>query len=254
MATILLIGKAGDSTRALYNHLFEHHDVKVIIEKRESRTIFLRRRIRKLGFLTTLGQILFAIYIKIILTPISARLKSRIIEKYDLKFRAIPEKVISRVDSVNSLDARRLVMNSLADLIVVSGTRIISKETLRSSAAPFINIHAGITPSYRGVHGCYWAKVNGEEGLCGVTLHYLDEGVDTGGVIGHSLLVTEHTDNFVLYPLLQLGKGLELLDTFLSGGSFDIIREYRGVSLISNQYYHPTIWTYLYYWFKDGIK
>src|SRR5438093_9923670 len=46
--------------------------------------------------------------------------------------------------------------------VVVNGTRIISEAVLTASDAVFINMHAGITPKYRGVHGGYWALYNGD--------------------------------------------------------------------------------------------
>ena len=42
-------------------------------------------------------------------------------------------------------------------------------------------MHAGITPQYRGVHGGYWAVVNNDPEHCGVTIHFVDKGIDTGG-------------------------------------------------------------------------
>jgi methionyl-tRNA formyltransferase len=35
----------------------------------------------------------------------------------------------------------------------------------------FVNIHVGITPKYRGVHGTYWALVNNDVENSGVTVH-----------------------------------------------------------------------------------
>jgi folate-dependent phosphoribosylglycinamide formyltransferase PurN len=66
------------------------------------------------------------------------------------------------------------------DLVIVNGTRIISKKVLSSINSKFVNIHVGITPKYRGVHGTYWALVNNDVENSGVTVHFVDEGIDTG--------------------------------------------------------------------------
>ena len=59
------------------------------------------------------------------------------------------------------LKNRFLILKELnADVIVVNGCRIISKKILNNVPAKFINTHEGITPKYRGIHGCYWALVN----------------------------------------------------------------------------------------------
>jgi len=44
------------------------------------------------------------------------------------------------------------------------------------------NFHPGILPKYRGSGICSWAIIN-EEKHMGVTLHVIDEGIDTGDII-----------------------------------------------------------------------
>ncbi len=48
-----------------------------------------------------------------------------------------------------------------------------------------VNVHGGLLPGYRGPHVMQWAIINGETET-GVTLHHIDEGVDTGPVIGEA--------------------------------------------------------------------
>ena len=48
---------------------------------------------------------------------------------------------------------------------------------------PVLNYHAGITPKYRGMNGGYWALATGDAGNFGATVHLVDAGVDTGGVL-----------------------------------------------------------------------
>tara|TARA_Y100001938_G_C8084360_1_gene431058 strand:- start:1015 stop:1626 length:612 start_codon:yes stop_codon:yes gene_type:complete len=44
------------------------------------------------------------------------------------------------------------------------------------------NFHPGILPEYRGAGCSSWAIINGEK-ESGVTLHYIDSGIDTGDII-----------------------------------------------------------------------
>lgn len=62
------------------------------------------------------------------------------------------------------------------DIVVVNGTRIINEETINCLHVPMINMHMGITPRYRGVHGTYWALTQGDKEHCGVTIHVIDKG------------------------------------------------------------------------------
>jgi methionyl-tRNA formyltransferase len=96
--------------------------------------------------------------------------------------------------------------------ILVMGTRIIGAEVLRSVDAPFINYHAGVTPKYRGVHGGYWAKAQGDDDNFGVTIHLVDEGIDTGSVLHQARPATSAKDNYSSYPYLQLAAALPLLE------------------------------------------
>lgn len=47
---------------------------------------------------------------------------------------------------------------------------------------PWINFHPGPLPEYKGRNLCYHAIMNGERKF-GVTVHYMDEGFDTGDII-----------------------------------------------------------------------
>jgi methionyl-tRNA formyltransferase len=106
---------------------------------------------------------------------------------------------------------------------------------------------------YRGVHGTYWALVNNDIENSGVTVHFVDEGIDTGNIIKQKQVVPTSKDNFVTYPLLQLSVGIELL--------ISTVEDYFNESIIisnkegqSKLYYHPTIWEYLYYKIVRKVK
>ena len=58
------------------------------------------------------------------------------------------------------------------------------------------------------MHGGYWALVSGHPEACGVTVHLVDEGIDSGGILAQSVITPGPADCFVTYPLMQLGVGL----------------------------------------------
>ncbi|HAI18073.1 MAG TPA: hypothetical protein DCM10_08685 [Xanthomarina gelatinilytica] len=65
------------------------------------------------------------------------------------------------------------------------------------------NFHPGSLPDYRGA-GCYsWAIINEEESF-GITLHVIDEGIDTGDIISHCYFPIEKEDT--AYSLFQKGE------------------------------------------------
>jgi folate-dependent phosphoribosylglycinamide formyltransferase PurN len=167
----------------------------------------------------------------------------------------IPNEVITKINSVNAKKVADIINREKPDYIIVNGTRIISRNVLNSTNIKFINIHAGITPAYRGVHGAYWALVNREKNLAGVTVHYVNSGVDTGEIISQTTIAIDKSDCIITYPIKQLNEGLKLLSDFLKhkeiGGSFTpkLIEVNH-----SEQWFHPGFFQYLYHRIVYGIK
>ncbi|MBD3224251.1 MAG: phosphoribosylglycinamide formyltransferase [Caldithrix sp.] len=70
------------------------------------------------------------------------------------------------------------------DYIVLAGfMRILSPVFIRAYKNRIINIHPADTRQFQGVGGYEWAFENGLQETC-ITVHYVDEGVDTGPIIG----------------------------------------------------------------------
>lgn len=67
-------------------------------------------------------------------------------------------------------------------ILVNSYSMIINPEILKIPEFHVINIHGGILPNYRGANPYQWTILN-EESEAGVTIHFLDHGIDTGNVI-----------------------------------------------------------------------
>ncbi|MFI5347382.1 MAG: methionyl-tRNA formyltransferase [Elusimicrobiota bacterium] len=69
-----------------------------------------------------------------------------------------------------------------ADLaIVVAYGRILKNDALSATRFGFMNAHFSLLPKYRGAAPVQWALVRGEK-VTGVSLFWLDEGMDTGPV------------------------------------------------------------------------
>lgn len=69
------------------------------------------------------------------------------------------------------------------DLIVTCAYgQIIPKEVLDMPKYGCINVHASILPKYRGAAPIQWCLFNNDD-VTGVTIMYMDEGMDTGDII-----------------------------------------------------------------------
>ena len=250
---VMLVGEAKSST-FMYNGLSKDFVIeKVVRETPVSMKQILKNRAKRLGYFNVFGQILFGVLLLPIIRKFSKNKLAKVLETQQLDSKPIPESKIISVKSVNSNESLKILKELNADVIVVNGCRIISKKILNNVSAKFINTHEGITTKYRGIHGCYWALVNKDKENCGVTVHFVDAGVDTGEVLYQATVNPTKNDNFTTYPFYQTAKGIELMKLALNDVNIGTISPKKGVE--GNYiWYHPTIWQYLYYRIFRGVK
>lgn len=88
------------------------------------------------------------------------------------------------------------------DLFVsMSFNQIFKKEIINLPSLGVINCHAGKLPFYRGRNILNWALINDEKEF-GITVHYIDEGIDTGDIINQRSYPI--TDKDTYQTLLEL--------------------------------------------------
>ncbi|MHC5267977.1 phosphoribosylglycinamide formyltransferase [Enterococcus sp. LJL98] len=72
------------------------------------------------------------------------------------------------------------------DLVVMAGyMRIVGDTLLQAYPNKIINLHPSLLPSFPGLHGIRDAFEYGVK-VTGITIHYIDEGVDTGPIIAQA--------------------------------------------------------------------
>lgn len=114
-----------------------------------------------------------------------------------LKFQADKHGIDCLVDkNVNSLDFIEQIKTYCCDLLVsMSFNQIFKEEILNLAPQGFINCHAGKLPFYRGRNILNWALINDEKEF-GITVHYIDTGIDTGDIILQKILPITDSDNY----------------------------------------------------------
>ena len=243
---IVVLAGPGESTNILFHALDAAFGVhRIIVETPVSQKQLLKRRAEKLGWATVAGQIAFKL---LVAGPLSRKSQPRLRalrQAHGLNDEALPPTRTLPVDSVNSPGCIAALQELQPDVVVVNGTRIIAKRVLTSVACPFINTHAGITPLYRGVHGGYWALANDDAAHCGVSVHLVDAGIDTGGIISQALIQPTAADNFTTYPLLQLIAGLPLLVDAVRAALTGTVHLQPAPAGESRLWSHPTLAQYL---------
>jgi len=75
-----------------------------------------------------------------------------------------------------------LIKQMRPDLMIVVGTKKLKPEIFNIPPLGTINVHTGILPEYRGSDSEFWAVYNRDDKI-GVSIHYMEESLDTGDVI-----------------------------------------------------------------------
>ncbi len=251
--SIVMLATDGEATRIVANRLAANFPLQaIVIEPREAVGKFFRRRLKRLGLLRVGGQVAFQLFSRA-LTFESRHRKAEILRRNAWRTQLPSGIPIHHVPSANDPACRVLLQTLRPQVMVVSGTRILSAKLLRSVDATFLNLHAGITPRYRGVHGAYWAFARRDAAHAGVTVHALDAGIDTGDVIAQRGISPENADNFATYPYLQLEAGLPLLEDAISLALAGRMAA-RATHGPSELFYHPTLWDYVWHRLVAGVK
>jgi len=105
----------------------------------------------------------------------------------------------------------------------VAYDQIFRPMLLEAAPLGFLNLHAGMLPFYRGRNVINWALINGEREI-GVTIHFLDQGVDTGDILLQRSMPVGWTDTYrdVLCRVVQVAPEMisEALD-LVAGGVYE---------------------------------
>ena len=91
-------------------------------------------------------------------------------------------------------DYEKLTEEKIDLIVTCAYGQIIPKEVLNLPKYGCINVHASILPKYRGSAPIQWAIINGDKET-GVTIMYMDEGMDTGDIISISKIAISSEDN-----------------------------------------------------------
>lgn len=248
---VVVVTAGGDNPNIMINALAGRFaDVVVLQEQPEPKALFLKRRARKFGWLTALGQLA-----TMILSRFGKRFTQRrakeILHQHGASTDA-PTVATHHIRSINDADAiARLVELSPAVVFLIS-CRMLKPEALAAIPCPVLNFHAGVNPQYRGLMGGYWALVNGDRENFGATVHLVDEGVDTGGILYQSRQAPSRTDTMHTYPLLQTAASTDIairaVEDALAGKLQPV-----DVAAPSRQWYHPPVWTWIWKGLRRGV-
>ncbi len=129
----------------------------------------------------------------------------QIAQSYNVPVKVIESKGIGREEfekAVCDLMAERGI-----ELICLAGfERILSPYIISRYAGRIVNIHPADTNEFKGLHGYEWAFNSGKK-QTKVTVHFVDEGVDTGSIIKQRAV--DLTDCATLEEVERKGLAIE---------------------------------------------
>ena len=98
--------------------------------------------------------------------------------------------------NVNSDEFISIIIKYKCDLFVsMSFNQIFKSKIINLAKYKTINCHAGKLPFYRGRNVLNWVLINDEKKF-GVTVHFVDEGIDTGDIILQKSFQITDQDNY----------------------------------------------------------
>lgn len=113
--------------------------------------------------------------------------------------RGIPTRVVRLSDYPDRAAFDHAILEALreagVDLVVLAGyMKLVGREIIEAYRGRVMNIHPALLPSFPGEHGVRDALEHGVR-VTGVTVHFVDEGLDTGPIIVQEAVPVEEDDD-----------------------------------------------------------
>jgi methionyl-tRNA formyltransferase len=146
--------------------------------------------------------------------------------------------------SINSSKNIDLINSYKPDLLIsILGNQIFKKPLIELAPKGCINLHTALLPKYRGLMPTFWVLKNNEE-FTGVSVFYVDEGIDSGPIIVQEKVeIGNRTQEQLIKQTKKIGMDCILL-------AIDLINN-DNVKLIDN---NPKDKTYFSFPTKEDVR
>ena len=137
---------------------------------------------------------------------------------------------------LNSFGTADFISRLKPDLVIVSAAPVLRPRIFTIPGFGTVNVHLGISPQYRGEHTLFWPLYFRDHEQLGVTLHFLDERVDTGPKIAQAHPATQPHDSELTLFAKCAPLTADLLLEFLRARSF-AVQEPSSSTVAGRQYF-----------------
>lgn len=114
-------------------------------------------------------------------------------KKHDIEHLVIRPKEYSSRDDFYRKIAEELQKRDVGLVVLAGFMKIVGKPLIDTYPNRIMNIHPALLPSFPGLHGQKQAVDYGVR-ISGCTVHFVDEGMDTGPIIMQAAVPVYHSD------------------------------------------------------------
>ena len=140
-------------------------------------------------------------------------------------------------ESINSNQSLDILNKLDADLFIsISGNEIFKKKLIDIPHHGIINLHSALLPKYRGLMPSFWVLKNKEK-QTGVTVFFVDEGIDSGPILVQKKLLLGELSQWRLIEITKY-LGIEAIIE-----AIDLIRS-NNITLIDNNSSEATYYSF----------
>ncbi len=166
----------------------EGHEVAAVVVEQTKTLTSVREWLFKLG-----PRVFFEKAVR----KVSGRIRGSSASAHDNEARSASSPVdvnpaVHLVASHNSAECVEIVRALKPDVIILRGCGIVRKPVLEIPKWGTINPHYALLPAYRGMDVTEWSALHGDP--VAVSVHTVNEGVDTGAVLVSKLVEVEAGD------------------------------------------------------------
>jgi len=113
--------------------------------------------------------------------------------------KTIEDTLIIPAGSINEGVVKQALIKHSPDYVCVFGSSIIGEDIISLFPNRIINMHLGLSPFYRGSGTNFWPLYEEKLDYIGVTIHYLDKGIDSGKIIAQTkpVITTDDTPHSI---------------------------------------------------------
>ncbi len=170
----------------------------IIVEEKKSKKnwIRFRKKVHKDGLMTAIHR-MFQIYI----TKIRKKTVVDLAQQHRID--------VHRIHKFNSKKCSEVLDTLDIDLFAIASAPILKEYIFAKAKKGCLNAHPGWLPKYRGLGANAYALKNGD--LPGITVHYIDAGIDTGSIILREKIPILRNDTVAKINDRAVDKGADLM-------------------------------------------